>query len=273
MKITHSDHVNRFTERNQLKDLSGHLYSFLSEGTNCSPLEAEAIAHEITDRITLFVPDAVLPGKLIFSAVAMEEPAGKPIEKCKKVPVYLSLLDPCNEDMKEGVIQIRQARIARISEEAFIQGALLTEEDCSYILGSGIRTVRRDVKELRRTGKDVPLRGLIRDIGPTISHKVQIIEKYIAGTEIVDLVRSTKHSLESIERYLTNFGRVIFLHRRGMEEKEISFVTKTSVTLTNEYINIYKKQADDEFSQNRILELTAERYKKKVLQKITRRSL
>ena len=265
MIINHSDYTKGFNQRNQLKDLAGYLFSFLSEGTNCSPLEAQAIAEEVKNQVTLFIPDTILPGKLVYYAVEMHEPAGKAIKNCKKVNIYLTLIDPAKDNMQEEVRVLRQKRLLRITEEAFNQGALLTEEDCASILNAGIRTVRRDVDELRKTGNEVLLRGYIRDIGRTISHKVQIIQKYIEGTEIVDLITKTKHTLESIERYLNTFGRVVYLDQKGLPKEEISFITKTSLSLTEEYIKIYKEMGTDEFKQNRIRELTGERYKKKLI--------
>lgn len=262
MIVNHNDYNNAFNERNQVKDLGAYIFNFLVDGTNCSPFESEIISKKIKSKISLFVPDVILPGKMVYSAVDINEQAGKPLKDCKKNIVYLTFLDP-TDDVKKSSKIMRQTKILRMADEAFTQGSLLTEEDLSNLLSSDVRTIRRDVAEMRSNSIEPPLRGFIRDIGRTITHKGMIIEKYLNGSETVDLIRETKHSLKSIERYLTAFGRIIFLYKSNVPEKDIRFITKTSLSLTQEYIKIYKKHAGDEFKMDRILELTGEMYKKK----------
>lgn len=266
----HSDYTKDFQSRNEVKDLEGYIFSFLKQGTNCSDLECQAISKDIKSKINLFIPDAVLPGKLTFSAISIKEPAGKSLEDCKKVVTYLTLIDPTEDNIKKSSKDLRQTKIMRLTNEAFTQGALLTQEDLSIILNTTVRTIRYDIQELKNSGEIVPLRGFIRDIGRTISHKVNIIKQYLAGKEIVDLIHSTKHSITSIERYLTAFGRVIFLYKKNIPVEEISFITKVSLPLVKEYISIYEGCDSNSFTQNRILELTGEAFKKKSPQMETR---
>lgn len=264
MIVNHNDYNNAFNERNQVKDLGAYLFNFLVNGTNCSTFESEIISKEIKSKISLFVPDVIIPGKVVYSAVDMNEPAGKALKDCKKNIVYLTFLDPADDVRNSSKIQ-RQIKIMRMSDEAFTQGSLLTEEDLANLLSAHVRTIRRDVAEIRVNGEEPPLRGFIRDIGRTITHKAMIIKKYLNGSETVDLIRETKHSLVSIERYLSAFGRIIFLYKNNVPEKDIRFITKTSLSLTEEYIEIYKEHFRDEFKMDRILELTGEMYKKKQL--------
>ena len=59
----------------------------------------------------------------------------------------------------------------RISAEAREQGGLLTQEDLAKILMCDVRTIRRDIADLRKTDIVVPTRGTIKDIGPGVSHR------------------------------------------------------------------------------------------------------
>lgn len=263
MIMNHNDYIEGFQSRNNIKDLEGYIFSYLKQGTNCSEIECKAISENIKSKINLFIPEAVLPGKLAYSAVDMNEPAGKSLEECKKIITYLTLIDPKEDNIKKSSQDLRQTKIMRLTNEAFTQGALLTQEDLSIILNTTVRTVRYDIQEIKNSGEIVPLRGFIRDIGRTISHKVNIIKQYLVGKEIVDLIRSTKHSLTSIERYLTAFGRIIFLYKKNIPVEEISYITKVSLPLVKEYISIYKASDSNSFTQNRILELTGEAFKKK----------
>ncbi len=264
MIVNHNDYNNAFNERNQVKDLGAYIFNFLVSGTNCSNFESKIISEEIKSKISLFVPEVIIPGKMIYSGVDMNEPAGKPLKDCKKNIIYLTFLDP-TDDVKKTSKEQRQIKIIRMADEAFTQGSLLTEEDLSNMLLADVRTIRRDIAEIRKSGEEPPLRGFIRDIGKTITHKGMIIKKYLNGSEIVDLIRETKHSLVSIERYLSAFGRIVFLYKKGVPEKDIRFITKTSLSLTQEYIKIFNEHANDEFKMGRILELTGEMYKKKQL--------
>ena len=102
MNKTNKDYCNEFNQRNQSKELKGFLYSFLSGGTNCSELESRAIAEEMINKLTLFLPDAVIPGKLVYNAVAINEPAGKSIQDCDKVSVFLTLLDTKEDNIAQN---------------------------------------------------------------------------------------------------------------------------------------------------------------------------
>jgi hypothetical protein len=108
------------------------------------------------------------PGELGYLAVAAEEPAGKPIAACRKLQVRLELaaLQDVGVLRGKGLAAMRQGRLARLTRQARVQGALLTVEDLAYLTCSSLATVKRDLAALRVRGEAVPTRGQIRDIGP-----------------------------------------------------------------------------------------------------------
>ena len=63
------------------------------------------------------------------------------------------------------------------------QGAYLTQEDLSKILGSDVRTIRRDIYELKKQDIIVPTRGQQKDIGPTITHREKAVKLFLEGKE------------------------------------------------------------------------------------------
>ena len=266
----HNQYLNTFNQRNQAKDFSGYLFNFIHQGTNCSAFETNVIVDEIASKINLFSPNSILPGQLFYSAVSADEPAGKEISNCEKKNIILTLISPKEDNVKLTSQQIRQKKIIRLANEALEQGALLTQEDLSVILNTNVRTIRKDIKILKEKNEIVPLRGVQKDIGRSISHKVFIINEYLAGVERVDLINRTKHSLHSIERYLTSFGRVIFLYRQNLQLEEISYVVRHSKRLVEEYVQIYEENKGNLFKMGRILELTGEKYKKKVKKSMKR---
>ena len=262
---TYKDYINEFSLRNQEKNISGLLKTYIFEGTNCSQFETEAIVRGIIKTLQLHTVDVLQPGQILYTAISSEEGAGKSIKHCRKVSIKLTLLD-MTEDTQTSVKQRRQSKIIRLTEEALEQGALLTQEDLANLLNVDVRTIRRDVQELLSANKPVPLRGIKKDIGRSISHKRQIIEKYLSGETPVDITNSTHHSLHSVERYLSAFGRVCFLYRKKIDIDSICQIAKVSKTLVKEYISIYEANSSKMPQYNRILELLGEKRKKKVLQ-------
>jgi hypothetical protein len=72
-----------------------------------------------------------------------------------------------------------------------------------------------DMKELRDRGIDIPTRGSIQDIRPTISHKTRIVELWLKGFEYTEIELRTNHSRHSIKRYLVDFSRIFMLQDKG----------------------------------------------------------
>ncbi|MDD5256910.1 MAG: DUF1670 domain-containing protein, partial [Methanothrix soehngenii] len=76
----------------------------------------------------------------------------------KSVPVHLTVHDRNDMDIltKEGTSGLRKHKILRMASEALDQDGLLTQEDLAVLLCSSRRTIRRDIKELKQQGIDVP---------------------------------------------------------------------------------------------------------------------
>ena len=65
--------------------------------------------------------------------------------------------------------------VGRFVEEAFDQGALLTQLDLAVLLGVGDATVSKYVLEIQREGTLLPTRGNIQNMSGAITHKREII--------------------------------------------------------------------------------------------------
>ncbi len=169
-------------------------------------------------------------GQISYPAVVVGEPAGKPIRHCLTAPVSLTLIHPSDAEVlhSEGSPALRRARLARVCTEAYRQRAVLSHEDLSLLLAVDLSTVRRLVKQCAEEGNRPSTRGLIQDIGPTISHKERVIRLYFKGQLPLRIAASTGHSLGSVERYLADFGRVVALSKRNMAPEVISRITGLS---------------------------------------------
>ncbi len=187
-------------------------------------------------------------GQIIFHAASKEVPPGVPVEEMHLVAVKLTIYDPadCSARIQKEVLK---RRIIRISNEAFYQGALLTQADIAILLGESTKTIRRHIAELEDNGEVIPTRGKWKDIGSGVSHKKKIVELYLQGYEYTDIERRTKHSGEAIMRYIKDFARVFILIEEGYSEEELRIITGLSDKTIREYrelVEYYQTQDHQE---------------------------
>ena len=155
---------------------------------------------------------------------------------------------------KFGLSAYRQHILLRITQEARDQNALLTIKDLVKLLKSSYSTIERDIKHFREKDLFVPLRGIVKDIGPS-SHKSKIVELYLKGYTPTEIQRSTRHSLQSIERYIKDFSRVSILTKREESIDNIRLIVGISERLIKEYQELFMKYRDGDH-RKRIEELT-----------------
>jgi hypothetical protein len=185
-------------------------------------------------------------GQMTFLAVSTDTPPGRPVAECKRLAITLTL--DCVDDLEaldRGVGALRRSKIQRLTREAQDQGALLTQEDLARLLCTSRSTIKRDIAQLRAEGIDVPTRGQIKDIGKGISHKACIVGDWLAGYTFSQIQRRRRHSILSIERYCSDFQRVVCLHTRDLNVTAIRISTGLSERLIQEYLSLYQAVAVD----------------------------
>jgi biotin operon repressor len=193
-------------------------------------------------------------GQMTFLAVSADTPPGRPIAGCERVAVTLTVDHPDDvEALRHGVADLRRSKIQRLTQETREQGALLTQEDLARLLCASRSTIKRDIAWLRKQGTDVPTRGQIKDIGKGISHKAQIIKDWLAGYTFSQIKQRRRHSIHSIDRYCSDFRRVVRLHAHGLNVGEIRISTGLSERLIGEYVELYKATEPENECVQRIL--------------------
>lgn len=231
------------TGRLAAKDAESAIVARICEDFNMTPVLARAHFEQMARYFSDFGHMALQPGELCYLAVASEEPPGKPIMACRKVQVSVELATP--EDHRvlqgEGLGAMRRQRLARLARQAQVQGGLLTVEDLAYLTCSSTATVKRDVAVCRAKEIAVPTRGRIRDIGPGVSHKAQVVQLYLWGLQFTEIERRTRHSEDSVRRYLAGFRQIAALYARGASIPEIRAATGRSAGVIGEYIGIYER--------------------------------
>jgi len=196
----------------------------------------------------LFSPIPETAGKQRFVCASKEAKNGKPLGEQDRVSVTLTL-DGGVEDLEvnrtQGLQSLRQHRILRLTQEAYDQDGLLTQEDLSRLLHVSDRTIRDDIKSLVRDGNIVHTRGYDHDIGRGVSHKTRIIDLYLKGYTYADIMRKTRHSGHSVKRYVMGFGRLLLLKNRGVEGiPQLSRLLNQSEQLTREYVELFENYLD-----------------------------
>ena len=219
-----------------------------------SPRESRGVLEVVGE--TFFDNREMGAGEIEYTCASAEEGPGKSMGDLKKVHVRLTRDAGGDRDVqaRSGDGAMRKVQILRMSEEAYEQGGLLTQEDLGRMLGVSSRTIRRDVEDLVSQKVKLYLRGLQRDIGKGISHKVWIVGLYLEWKTYSEIERITGHSGGAIKGYLNDFSRVLMARERGIKKaKEIGYYIGRTERLVEEYLQLIA-QAEKNREQRKRLE-------------------
>lgn len=248
--------------RLQIKTLSQQMQTLAEKGAGLSPWSAKVLVEMVEE---VYFSDHSLreatDGQLKYRCVSTKEGAGKPLDKCELVAVLLTLFDKEDDkdlSLSDRSIEVRRRKMLRITEEAREQGGLLSQEDLAQLLMSDVRTIRRDVAELRKTDIVVATRGQQKDIGPGISHRAQAIRWWLDGKEPVEVGRQIKHSLAAVESYLEKFKRVSYLCNKGFKLHEVALTVGISTASAKTFMDIHYDFRGKSFFKQRMAEINLE---------------
>jgi hypothetical protein len=221
---------------------------------------AEAMIDRILETIDAFVKPTALvkPGQILWMAVADDgnKHLFKSMKDTPQVPVLLDLLT--EHDLQaladgEDLMVLRRRRHSRLLDQAYEQGGALAHTDLCAITLSSESQVAKDVAHIQRTEERLlPHRGVVHDVGPTLSHKVQVARLLEAGYLEPEIGRrlSPTHDLRSVERYAQTYKNVIKLLERGFAPIEISGILSISRRLVRAYIEIVNEHHPDILAGN-----------------------
>lgn len=244
-------------KRNQQKTSEGEFKYELENLFELSPKMSESIID--TAKRCLVRENVLKEGQVEISVISMEERSGKLIEKLQKRRVILTV-DRGSEDTeirKEfGRIRLRQVRIERLTEEALEQMGVLSQEDLGRILGITVRTIQRDIIEIKEKGIEIITRGVLHNIGRGQTHKSKIVSLYLEGKSFSEIKLKTHHSTGAIKRYLQDFQKVLMsIHHRVRDTASISLVTGLSETLVRQYEEIIEAGRKDPSKRSKLLDM------------------
>ena len=252
------DSVKRLDDKSPLHAIQIEL----QQGYALSPVEAQVLAHRLQQLIDEQTGYTRGLGQITYQAIDVNEPAGKPLEKCRKVAVQLTLFDQKDVEIlaSEGTAGLRQIRVHRLVHEALIQGGALSQEDLSCLLGISLRSIKRIFANYRQQGVPLPSRGELQDMGRGVSHKVPVIRRYVQGLGFSEISRALgNHGIQSMARYLRHFALVMILDDRGLSPEQMQSVIGISCNLIAQYRKLYAELNQPDY------QLTLTRLKRLVL--------
>lgn len=181
------------------------------------------------------------PGQVLWNAVHKDTRADS--DNMKLVPVVLTLVSDDDISKLENGVKVsehRQNVVARILKEAYAQNALLSMRDVGLLLAthdSSASVIRKAYEQKHNVA--LPHPGNLQDMGSCITHKYQIIYKYVVEKkDPVIVAKETNHTVRAVDSYLKDFNRVKTLLLDGKDKKYIHLVTKLSLNLIAQYEDI-----------------------------------
>ncbi len=199
-------------------------------------------------------------GQLVWMAVPTNEypGRGKTLAATRMKPVVLSFItddDIAHTAHGFDAKTLRKKRLHRWVDEAFDQGALLTQLDLAALLGVCDAVVSKYVGEIQKEGKLLPTRGNIHDLSGAITHKREIITLYLEGYLTPEIAVKTKHSKEAVDRYIRDYHRVEILWKHGIVDlHKISQLTRLSKRVVHQYVDLLPDKLKKHLTKNKMLD-------------------
>jgi hypothetical protein len=253
------------------KRLSNKLvYGPLSQKTLHSALKRELltnfgfenmalVADLLIDRFLTIVDEfSVVPGRLqpyqtMVIGVDKREKFGygTSISEVKLRPAVVSLITP--EELLElaegALLRAMQPRIAaRIIEEAYAQGAVLTLSTIGLLFGVSKTTIGGWIKRYQEEHPEETLHyaGIVFDMGRAQTHKGAILTLYYQGLLTQEISRRTSHDPHRVDKYIKDHQRVVAAHKADHSFDEICLLTGLSPGLVREHLDWHRQLINKE---------------------------
>jgi hypothetical protein len=252
--LTKAQAQNKKYRRLKDKSLEQHLlYRFINNyGYDKGFVTATAIIKDILQVVEQYYlvnntnnkANQITDGQLVWMAVPVDEfpKRGKSIANTRLKPIVLSFItDSDISHIAHGFDSksLRIKRLERFVDEAFDQGALLTQLDLAALLGVCDSVVSKYVQEIQKNGKLLPTRGNIHDLSGAITHKREIITLYLEGYFTPEIAIKTNHSKEAVDRYIKDYHKVDMLWKHGINNlDQISQLTRLSKKVAQQYVDL-----------------------------------
>lgn len=217
-------------------------------GYDKGPVTAAAIVTDVLQLIETyyrFTDNSFLKhGQMVWLAVPVDEfpRKGKSMAQTKLIPIVLDIItDTDLEDIKHSMHhrEVRLKKLERWTQQAYDQGALLSQLDLAVLLNVSEMTTGQYVREYESLyGRALPTRGNIQRIGSGQTHKQEIIALYLKGYLAPTIATKTNHSLDAVERYIRDFEAVRLLAPKFDDLETISRIIRLASRVVRQYLDL-----------------------------------
>jgi hypothetical protein len=253
MKAKTSTPQSRWAKRSLKQQL---LYKFINDyGYEHGPVVATAIVEDILRLMETLYTEHLPPRHINWPAVPVHNGTkGKSPDIQQLVNVRLQMVS----DQEVAILNdqkllgqqaakrtFNQHRFARWCQEAYDQGAVLTLFDLSLLSGLGegqVGYLLRQYQEQYQT--TLPLRGTVHDIGPAVSHKAEVIRRFLRGHSPADIARELNHTQQAVDIYIKDYEVTRKLVQK-FPIKEIPALSRRSMSLVKEHIKLIRQYEPD----------------------------
>jgi len=207
------------------------------------PILRRKLVEELIKLLQDLLPlkEHVRPGQIVWNAVSTKTRADSP--NVRFVPVTLTMINEQDiQQLADGVPMTKVAKqgIARITKEAYAQGALLSMRDIGLFTwrnGSAISQYRKQYEKEQNV--TLPHTGSLQDMGSCVTHKSTIVRKItIDKKDPLVVAQETNHSIGAVDRYIKDFNRVRLCYQDGKDQDFISLATGLNKFVVNEYVKL-----------------------------------
>lgn len=223
---------------------------FRRELRHYGPELSARLAERITELVEAACPEAsrVKPGQLVWRTIAPETRADSACPRY--VPVVLTLVDEEEVGRRaagESIVTVRRDRVARLFEEAYEQGGLLSTRDAALLLhlnDTQVSAIRKQAEAER--GGPLPHPGVLQDMGTTITHKPVVVRKVVyERQDPAKVARDIRHTQRAVDNYVKAFNRVRTIHRLKPDIDFIADATGMSKRLVKEYVKLIQEHENE----------------------------
>lgn len=228
--------------------------------------DAIPIAEFITDDLMGLIHqvsqpyERLQPGQMVWLGVPVDLPRqyhGKRLGDLPLQPIVLSILTEADVTELQQAhttqqrLVLRTKRTARLFQEAAAQGATLPYADVAALYGLDLQPIAKDVcRWEKQTGQLLPHRGRIHEIGPTTTHKAQIIESLLQGKQIPEAARLHNHTIHNVERYYRGYNAVETAAGFTDDLNLIALMTGVELNVVKQYYALVEKYRPDKMLKN-----------------------
>lgn len=200
------------------------------------------------------------PGQMVWLGVPVDLPReyhGKRLGDLPLQPIVLSILteDDVTQlqqaDTSQARLALRCRRTARLFQEAAAQGTTLPYADVAALYGMDLQPVANDVRRWeKQQGEHLPHRGRIHEIGPTTTHKAQIVESILQGKQIPEAARLHNHHVHNVERYYKGYNAVEVAVGFTDDQHLIALMTGIQAHVVAQYYALVEKYHPEKMLKN-----------------------